>query len=395
MISSRTFSRAFVLALTCGALLLPAPVLASTASSNLVLVRDTDVVHEDLYASGNQIIIRGVIEGDLVASAFESVVVEGKVEGDIVAIAGIVDIRGEVGGSVRVVADRISVSGIVGGDVVGTARTISISGSVANDVLVLTGTSTISGSVGRDARMVTLQGVTVSGHVERDLESNGPLTVSDGASVGGDVRYRGEGRLGDVEVGGTAIALGDPPTPVRIQALALVGSVLGVLSLLAFGFFALWLAPRTSEHALRGGRVRSWVWSFAVGLMALVIPLMVYGAVLAGAGAVSPDLVGAAALLGVPILVGWFGVLAITFSIGLVPVAVALGGTRRSAFARYLIGVILVSLVLTVLAVVTAPQWAALTWLTLSVVGTGAWLRGAWAARGSLAWVGRTVATGT
>ena len=379
-----------------GALILaPTPALATTASSNLVLVRESDVVSEDLYASGNRVIVRGVVEGDLVASAFESVIVVGRVEGDVLAVAGVVDIQGEVAGSVRAIADRVSVSGQVGGDVSVAARRLVVSGDVDNDVLTLNGSAAISGTIGRDVRMVSVDEATVSGRIDRDLEHNGSLRVADGASIGADLRYRGDGRIGDVDVGGTSIALGDPPTPVRIQALVVVAGVVGLLGLLAIGFVAMWLMPRTAEQALLRGRVRAWPASLLVGLLALGLPLGVFAAFLAGGAAVSSDLLGAAFILASPILMGWIGVAAATLLVGLVPVSAAFGGSGRSAFAQYILGVVVILITLLAIGLVAGLLWAAALWLMLSVIGAGAWVRGAWAGRGSLAWAGPTAAPGT
>ncbi len=61
----------------------PDDVLAARASADVVLVRENEVVGEDLYAGGNTITIEGTIEGDLVVWAFDRLDMSGTVQGDV------------------------------------------------------------------------------------------------------------------------------------------------------------------------------------------------------------------------------------------------------------------------------------------------------------------------
>jgi cytoskeletal protein CcmA (bactofilin family) len=99
-------------------LLAPLPARAETTQSDLVLIREDDVVTEDLYAAGNTVQISGRIEGDLVASAFGELRIDGTVEGDVTVIASRVVIAGVVDGSVRVTAPEVVIEGSIGDDLV-------------------------------------------------------------------------------------------------------------------------------------------------------------------------------------------------------------------------------------------------------------------------------------
>ena len=84
-------------------------VLAERAAANTVLVREGDVVNEDLYAGGNRVLIEGTVRGDLVVAAFQELKISGAVEGDVVGYSPLVSIDGSVGGSLRVAADVVRV----------------------------------------------------------------------------------------------------------------------------------------------------------------------------------------------------------------------------------------------------------------------------------------------
>ena len=394
MISFRKFSKAVAFGLLVAVVLLPTTAVASTASSGLVLVRESDIVGEDLYASGNRIVVRGVIQGDLVAAAFESIVIEGTVEGNVIAVAGSVTVSGDVGGSVRVVADVVTISGSVGGDVVALARNLDIEGQVPRDILAALGSLSVSGSVGRDIRVAAWGENRISGVVGRDVESNSDrLTISDGASIGGDVRYRGTAQFGDFQADGTVIALGSPPTPVRVQALAILGIVLALLGLLSLGFLSFWVTPRTAQLAIAKVGGFRWVTSGLVGALALVVPLATYLLFVVGAGIASPDLAAPAGAFASPLLAMYLLIVSLGLLVGVVPLATALGAAllkRRSAFAHYVAGLMVLVVGLGALATWSTPWLAVLVAAGILTVGVGAWLRGAWSARGSMAWVDPT-----
>lgn len=346
-----------------------------------MLIRESDVVTEDLYASGNSVVIRGRIEGDLVATAFESIVIEGVVEGDVIALTTRLEIAGEVGGSVRGMADQVVISGRVGDDLIVAARTIRSTGSVARDILAFgyRMTTTPDSAVGRDLKVQVLDHVRLAGVFEGDAEVNaGSLVVVDGTTVGGDLRYRAEATIGDVKVDGVSIELGNLPTPIRVKTLLLLGALLGALAVVALTFLMFWVAPtavRLAADAVAGWR---WVLAMVVGLAVLIVPAAIFAGLAAGAAWSSPDFVLIVVVVLSPFVALWLAVLASSLMVGYVPVAIAVGRRllpRRSVFVHVLAGLLLVAA--TAFVPVIGPLLTTIAWFT----GLGAWFLGAWRAR--------------
>lgn len=174
----RFSDRSLAALLLVAALAPPIGTRLDTAASDFVLVREGDVVTEDLYAAAQRrVIVRGVVEGDLVATAFEDVVVEGTVEGDVLAVAPTVRIDGEVGGSVRVIGGRLELSGSVADDVAAAAAFVDIGGTVGRDALLFGWSSDLSGDVGRHARMTLGGALRMSGVVAGDVEVNADSSI--------------------------------------------------------------------------------------------------------------------------------------------------------------------------------------------------------------------------
>ncbi len=113
-------------------------------------------IHDDIAARGN-VIVAGVVEGDLAAIG-GTVSISGKVLGDVAAIAGSVTLTegGEVGGDLAAIGGPASVGGKVLGDV-----------------------AAVGGPVNLDSTAV----------VEGDVASvGGPITKAPGAQIKGEVK---------------------------------------------------------------------------------------------------------------------------------------------------------------------------------------------------------------
>lgn len=355
------------------------PQAGTAAAADVVLVSEFDVIPDDLYAAGLVVDVRGVIDGDLVAAASERIVVSGTVEGDVLAIAPTVEIAGQVTGSVRALANTVVVSGTVGEDVVVAVRRGSIVGMVGGDVMALVDDVDVSGAVGRDLQVQSWGTVTVAGQVGRDLEVNGSeLSVTSTARIDGDVRYRGSASLSEnAEIGGSTLALGDVPVPLRARALVLVGLLMAGLLVVVGGLVIFWMAPRSAEAAVRAAR--KWPWAFVVGVGSLALPVLLVIGVVAAMSAASPDLTGVAILATSPILLAYAGFVALMAILGFVPSAATVGRVltrgRVPAVGGFLIGLMVMTVLLFV--PVVGSWLLILMWL----VGIGAWVMGAWAAR--------------
>jgi cytoskeletal protein CcmA (bactofilin family) len=354
------------------AIAIPLVARAETTQSDLVLVREEEVVDEDLMAAGNSIQVDGTIMGDLIAAAFERVVVNGVVEGDVLVISGRVEINGEVGGSVRALAGSVVIDGEIVDDLAMAFWETELSGGsrVGRDVLAFGRSGSLAGRVGRDVRgrfsRLSL-GATVDGSVEVSV---GNLTVGSGAQVEGDIAYRSrEDAVIEAADPGEVIHRTPLRPNIRVAALRFLTFALVGLLLLAGGLLAAHYWPQRLEVASAAASRPGPAWLAGVGV--LFSPLFViglYGLLLA----LSPA--PAAVPLGVvflPIALGLFGLVILGGLTGAIPVAAALGRRLRNSISLPA-AVVLGLAVLAVLVTVPILRWLVL--LVAVPVGLGSWL---------------------
>ena len=179
---------------------------AEVASGDTYHLPRGEVIDDDFYVSGGEVIIDGTVNGDLVAAG-GYVEVNGVVTGDLIAAGGAVVLTGAVQDDARLAGGGIIVSGSVGDDLFvaggggwpgGFAipmtigdRTISQGvqlmpdASVGGDAYAVGGQGTVAGSVGGDLFMgmgtATFRG-RVAGNATLYAQS---LTVGDAAEVQG------------------------------------------------------------------------------------------------------------------------------------------------------------------------------------------------------------------
>lgn len=181
----------------------------------------------------------------------------------------------------------------------------------------------------------------------------------------------------NAEIGGSTLALGDVPVPLRARALVLVGLLMAGLLVVVGGLVIFWMAPRSAEAAVRAAR--KWPWAFVVGVGSLALPVLLVIGVVAAMSAASPDLTGVAILATSPILLAYAGFVALMAILGFVPSAATVGRVltrgRVPAVGGFLIGLMVMTVLLFV--PVVGSWLLILMWL----VGIGAWVMGAWAAR--------------
>jgi len=362
-------------------------ILAERAAAATVLVREGDVVDEDLYAGGNQVLIEGTVKGDLVVAAFQRLEISGTVEGDVLGYSPLVVVTGTVGGSLRVAADVVRVEGEVGVDVFTGARSTVITGTVGRDVQAWTLSLDVRARVGRDILGRVFDNARIGGVVERDVE----ITVRDlevlaGTRIEGSLGYRSGQEAdiaADVEVG-RVLTRRDPLTPnVRVQAIFTLTWVLVVIAITGLGFLLFWLMPRTLQMAVESVQTRTFL-SLVVGFLVLVVPLALFVIIIVQVIDSSPELALPSAVIGLPIGMLLLGMLLFGLLVSPVPVLTALGSKltrrRRSALFGYLIGVLVWILILLV------PTVRVFVTVLLAVLGLGAWTLGLVAARGRYEW---------
>lgn len=371
-------SRNALLAFLIGSLLaiaLPAEA-ADTEGSDLIIITEDDVLAEDLYAAANRVLIRGRIEGDLIAVASQDVRIEGEVTGSVMAAAAEVVVTGTIGGSLRATSPSVVVDGSIDNDVVAAVGSFELTeaGSVEGDVVLWAWSAMVEGSVGGDfsgsQRSLDLQGE-INGDVSiavGDLRIVGPLTV------GGDFNYRSgeeaEG-LDQADVSGALVRQEPVPANIRLRALGLVGQVIVTLALSSVALLVVWAWPERTEKAYESLRKHP-VRSYAVGSLIMLSPFLVLGVAalvvaLAPPGAALP-LVGAM----VPLVLALFGLVLVMAMVAGVPVAAWLGSRlRRELTIAGSVG--LGSLVIALIWLV--PMVGLIVPLLVLTGGLGAWIQ--------------------
>lgn len=186
---------------------------AEVASGDQYILPRGEVLQDDLYVAGGEVIIDGTVEGDVVAAG-GYVEINGVVMGDLLAAGGAVVVTGNIQDDVRAAGGAVILSGSVGDDFVaaagggwpgvmtvpmGTMRIgdrnvpqglqINAGSTIGGDAYLAGGQGTINGSIGSDlsAGMGTLiLGGQVAGDANLDAEN---LTVLDSAIVQGELSY--------------------------------------------------------------------------------------------------------------------------------------------------------------------------------------------------------------
>lgn len=370
--------RLAVLAAVIGAVVATLAVPASaaqTSNSEIVIIREDDVVSDDLYAGAIRVIVDGRIDGDLIAFAAEEVLINGSVGGSVIAVTPTVVVNGEIAGSLRTVASSVSVTGDLGGDLVAAGLGIE-----------LTSESTINGevlawvwemrSLGEVAQLGgTQRTLELGGSVDGDVDvSVGELRIVEPTLVGGDLGFRSENEavgLDQVTVGGVIVEKSPLPPNIRVRALVLLGRFLVVLFLVATALTVAWGWPEETGSAVEAvgrGPTRSW----ATGALLVFSPLILIGVAalvvaLAPAAASFPLLIILA-----PLILAAVGLVGAISLVAGVPAAGWLGSKlvpRRSIHGAVLAG----SATLGVLWFLPVLAW--LVPVVTLPLGLGAWLR--------------------
>jgi hypothetical protein len=355
--------------------LMPLPALAQRVQSNVVLVRADDVVEEDLYAAGNTIVVSGVVRGDLIAVAFDSIRIDGVVEGDVFAISTRIEVTGRIDGSLRTAGGTVVVDGTIGDDLfVGALSAQATSGSsVGRDVLVWGRAVELLGSVGR--RIEGTQSRTrIGGNVGSGIDvTTSSLTLLPGLRVEGDVRYIADDAAvvaDTATIDGTFVRAEALPPNLRVRGVRLLAQIVGALGALGLGIGILWSAPGRSlgaAFALDRRPFGSLMWG--IGLVSVPAALVI---VTLGIVSLTPlSSSGPLVLVLLPVAVAVASVVLLGLLAAPVPVGLAIGTRLRpewSSYARFVVG--FPALVIAWL----LPWIGGFLALLLALAGLGSWL---------------------
>lgn len=372
------FTRLGLIALAATAVLVlssPLPALAERTQSNLVLIREDDVVAEDLYAAGDVVLIQGRVEGDLVATAFTEIRIEGEVEGSVIGLTSSLIVDGVVGGSVRAVAPEIRIDGDIGGDVfvAGWTTEIGAGASIGRDLLVWGNRLEVLGAVGRNVEG-QFRSATINARVSGDIDVTvDDLVVGPGTEVSGDLVYVGDEAASisaDAEIGGSVLAEEALPPNVRVRAMFILVRTLLALAVLGLGLGIIWASPDRSRSAARAVARRPLVaLAWGIGLASIPVAMLLIVALFVG---LSPPATGLPllAIFG-PFVLAAFGVLFVALLTAPVPVGGAIGSRFDrgwSVYAWFVIGAVIL-IAVSVVPVVGAPLMA-----LAALTGLGGWM---------------------
>jgi len=375
-----------------------------------IVIATDQVVNDDLYVFGNEVVIDGAVKGDVYAFG-NTVTINGTVDRDVIAGAQTLILNGTVGDTARVGgfavqfgdASKIARSALVGafsletkpGSVIGHdllfgAFQALLAGTVQHDVIAGANGIYLSGAVGRNVR--------VSVGSERD---SGPsptmfmpartaaipnvsagLTIAPTAKIGGDLIYESNRPVEisqGAQVSGPVVqqtpvpdSSGEraPKTPEQIQQEQtqqtidyFMNALRQFIVLLLVGLLALWILPKwiqsmadfiqTKPLGSFGRGILMFVgFVVALGLLAMVAVILaiVFGILTLGA------LAGASVMIGIVL----FGVLTVGYYLFVsyvAPIVVSYLGGRwllqhiqpqwaQNRFIAYIVGLILLSLIL-------------------------------------------------
>ena len=259
---------------------------AKIISSQNSTVSSSETINDDLFISGQTVVVDGLIHGDVYAAG-GTITVSGSVDGDVLATGGTVIITGNIGGNVRVVGGKIVIKdgqiaknvSTIGGDVVLSpsshilGSTQFIAGSYENDGTVEKNVVGVSG-------LAILNGVT-NGNVEVGIST---LSLGEKVKIKGNLVYSSPDRIvvpkntvgGDVNYVLPALPRQDAKTDGFLASISGGFKIWSYLSALLVGIvFLYFFSPITTKISMqiKSNVSKTLIWGVSVSL--LTIPFVV------------------------------------------------------------------------------------------------------------------------
>jgi cytoskeletal protein CcmA (bactofilin family) len=179
------WSRLLALGLGLGLLLMLAtPALAfETRTGDQVTVPAGEVIDDDLYVAGQNVVIDGTVRGDVFAGG-QTILVNGTVEGSLMAAAQSIVVTGPVRGSARLAAQAILLDSRaqIGRDVLAAGYSIDQrqGGTIGRDVAVAGYQALLAGSIGRNL-LAAVNSLAIRGNIGGNVDAH----VGSGEDGGG------------------------------------------------------------------------------------------------------------------------------------------------------------------------------------------------------------------
>ena len=268
------------------------PVLAADVRSGAtVTVASGEVIDDDLYMAGGDLIIDGTVNGDIFAAG-QTIIINGTINGGITVAAQTIIVNGEIARGARLAAGRtLNVNGNTNRDLVALGTTVSVASTarIGGDLLLGAGIARVDGLIEGDIKGGGGE-VTITDEVGGDIELEvNQLTIASTANIQGDLTYTSENEA-DIEpgaqVGGTTTY--EPAgieEPAKAAPLAGVGGwIISFLMALVTGIIIIFVAPRRSTSIADSIRNKPWpslgwgaVILFATPTAAIVVCITVIG----------------------------------------------------------------------------------------------------------------------
>jgi cytoskeletal protein CcmA (bactofilin family) len=265
------------------------PVLAADLrGGETITVASGEVIDDDLYIAGTNIVIDGTVNGDIFGVG-TTITINGKVNGSVTLGGQNVTINGEITRSARLAGTNIIVNGNIGGDLLagGTNVNVTSIAKIGRDLLFGASTVRIDGPVegyikGAGSEVVVTNGV--RGDIELKVDE---LTIASTANLQGNLTYTSENEAeiqSGAQIGGTTThrvpEVKEPAGPFA----GIGGKVIAYLMTLLAGIVIILVAPRRAAVVAASIRRKPWLslgWGaiilFATPIAAIITFVTVVG----------------------------------------------------------------------------------------------------------------------
>ncbi len=273
----RRLCLALIVAFVAALLGTPAAFAAEFRGDTTITIGEGEVLNDDLYLFATTITIDGTINGDVFAVG-SSVTINGTVNGNVYLAGENVTLSGTVSQDARVVGNTVTVAGSIGDDllVLSNSATVLNGASIGRDLILAVSSTTFDGDVGRRIAGVA-DTLILSGTVAAEVDvDSGTLTITDGASIGGDLSYRSDSEAeiaSGAQIGGDLIH--EMPGPESVAGLEFDPvswgwSIVSLLMAAVYGTFLLFAFPRLTLSA-SNQLLESPLLSIGMGIVFLIV----------------------------------------------------------------------------------------------------------------------------
>jgi cytoskeletal protein CcmA (bactofilin family) len=317
------FSLITILALTYAT---PAYAFDGRSGDNVV-IKDGEVIEDDVYVGASTFVLDGTVKGDLVIFA-ETITINGTVEGDLIAAGQSIIINGTITDDARIAGALLQVgkTASIGGDVIagGASLEAQDGSAIKGDVVVGSAQTLLEGNITGDVKAGT-GALELTGEVEGNVvaqvgehEEGGPspsmympqsnikfptvkpgFTIAEGAKIKGNLDYTLSKDISipanavDGKVTRTAPVV-EPvkaqPTPAQKAMTWTFNLIRTIITLIIFGLLLGWLAPtfmKSLVEKIQTQAIQSLGWglvTYAAFFFAIlvIIVAMVAGGILFG-----------------------------------------------------------------------------------------------------------------